>query len=143
VEEKYVMRIAMPSDDQRTLARHIGRCGGFVVVEAVDGAVVRREWRPNVFTSHARGEDHGSGHQRGEGRHTRVLAALADCQMLVARGMGQSIHDDLCAAGIEAYTTDLADVEAVLEAALAGTLADRPERRCSHDHDDHEHTADH
>lgn len=134
------MRVAIPSDDQRLVSGHVGRCAGFIVAEVVDGAEVGRNWRRNTFTGHARGETHGP--RDGTGRHAGVLAALADCGSVVSRGMGRALHEELVAAGIEAVTTDLVTVDDVIQAVARGELVDHPDRRCDHGHD-HDHDHDH
>jgi hypothetical protein len=44
-----------------------------------------------------------------------VLEALKGCKAAVAQGMGRRIHDDLRAAGIEAYIVDETDPDAARE----------------------------
>lgn len=134
------MRLAIPSDDQQTLAQHLGRCRGFMIVDVEDGQVTGREYRPNTITGHAMGP-HQIGHDDGghAGRHARIIDNLTDCQALVAGGMGQRIHQDLAAAGISAYTTGLRTIDEVIEALAEGGLEDDPERRCDHDHEREHH----
>ena len=125
------MRVAIPSDNQHTLGRHVGRCAGFVVVELHDGAELRRVYRPNTFTHHALGEHD---HDHGPGHHSGILQALSDCEMLVSGGMGRRLHEDLNQAGIRACLTDCETVNDVVAASLADELVDLPDRACQHDH---------
>ncbi len=81
------MRVALPSDNERTVAAHMGRCEGFVIYDIEPGRVDRVEYRPNTFTGHAKmrmenpeaareaaaqsgyGHGHGMGPGHGVGGH--------------------------------------------------------------------------
>ena len=71
---------------------------------------------------------HGFGHGAGR-RHARMLANIQDCDVLLARGMGQGAYRALQEAGILPITTELKSIEEAVQAFLNGELADRPERR--------------
>ena len=72
------MRVAVPSDNERFIAAHTGRCLGFVIADIHDGAVQMVEYRRNSYTGHALGlhkegseqggHQHGAGHGGGQGR---------------------------------------------------------------------------
>jgi predicted Fe-Mo cluster-binding NifX family protein len=125
------MKIAIASDDERTISSHFGQTRGFVVVEVESKEVKNREYRPNTFTGHARGLE-SAGHEID--RHGPILSALSDCKAVISHGMGRRIYDDLKEAGIEAFITDETEVQKALDLYLNGTLVDRPERGCSHKH---------
>ena len=124
------MRIAVASDDGVTLAAHTGRCGGFVVFDIADGVATRREYRPNTFTGHARGECEG-GHQSGADHahqsHGPLLEAIGDCGALLSRGMGPRLRVDLAAHNIEACVTAVAQLEQAAEQFAAGQLQRTPD----------------
>jgi predicted Fe-Mo cluster-binding NifX family protein len=126
------MKIAIASDDERTISSHFGQTRGFVVFEVEGKEVKNREYRPNTFTGHARGLE-GSGH--GIDRHGPILSALSDCKAVISHGMGRRIYDDLKGAGIEAFVTDETEVQKALDLYLNGALVDQPERGCSHKHE--------
>jgi predicted Fe-Mo cluster-binding NifX family protein len=115
------MRIAVASDDGVRIAQHTGRCQGFVIFE-VGGNMARRvEHRTNTFTAHVQGAC--DGHHAGSPgtahhTHTPLVEALADCRVLVTRGLGPRLVADLAARGIEAYvcTAELVDDAAALYA---------------------------
>lgn len=100
------MKIAVASDDGVSIAQHTGRCRGFVIYETADSAATRLEQRANGFTAHARGECSGEHtHAPGESHHSHgpLVDALADCAVLVTRGLGQRLVADLEARGIQVY----------------------------------------
>lgn len=79
---------------------------------------------------HGRHDPRGHGFGRGAGRrHARMIAAIEDCDVLLARGMGQGAYRALQEANITAITTEIKSVEGAVEAYLAGKIVDRPERR--------------
>ena len=123
------MKIAIASDDGKTIASHFGRTRGFVVFEVEQKTVKNREYRPNTFTGHARGLEH-AGHEID--RHGPILTALSDCKAVISHGMGRRIYDDLKGAGIEVFITDEIDVDNALDAYINGKLVDKPELSCSH-----------
>jgi predicted Fe-Mo cluster-binding NifX family protein len=126
------MKIAIASDDERTISSHFGQTRGFVVFEVEGKGVKNREYRPNTFTGHARGLE-GAGHEID--RHGPILSALSDCKIVIAHGMGRRIYDDLKNAGIEVFVTDETDVQRAIDSYLQGELIDNPERSCSHEHE--------
>jgi predicted Fe-Mo cluster-binding NifX family protein len=126
------MKIAIASDDEKTVASHFGRTKGFVVYEVEEGKMKSQEYRPNTFTGHARGlADTGC----ETDRHGPILAALRDCKAVISHGMGRRIYNDLQQAGIEVFITDETDVEKVLGLYLSNGLVDRPELGCDHKHE--------
>lgn len=124
------MKVAIASDDGKVIASHFGRTLGFVIAVIENREVQIKEYRQNTFTGHARGL---AGAGCGADRHGPILEALKDCQVVVSRGMGYRIYEDLKNAAIEVYLSDEIEVDAALNAYIQGKLTDRPERGCSHD----------
>lgn len=125
------MKIAVASDDQKTVASHLGRTKGFLIVEYDGRQIGNVEYRMNTFTGHARGLE-GADHSAD--RHGPILAALSDCQVVISHGMGRRIYEDLKQAGLEVYATDETDAQKAVELYLQGKLVDRPDLCCHHSH---------
>lgn len=117
-----------------TISQHFGRAPYYVVLTVEDGQVVGSEQREKV--AHGRGAD---GHVHVEGQthgfdaasqdtHGRMAAPIADCQVLLARGMGMGAFQSLTQAGIQPVITDMAAVDEAVAAYLAGTLTNHIER---------------
>ena len=128
------MKIAAVTEDGVTISQHFGRAPYYLVLTVVDGQVVGREQREKV--AHGRGAD---GHVHVEGQahgfdaasqdtHGRMAAPIADCQVLLARGMGMGAYESLQQAGIRPVVTDVADIDAAVSAYLAGSLTDHVEK---------------
>ena len=132
------MRIAAVSDDGITISAHFGRAPFYVVVEIVDGRVVGRQTRDKL--GHAQfsggpGEAAREPDPRGHGfdpaaqdRHARMAEAIADCEVMLARGMGAGVYHSMRAAGIRPVVTDIAGIDDAVAAYLAGELHDHTER---------------
>ena len=132
------MKIAAVSDGGASISQHFGRAPFYVVVTVVDSRVVGRETRDKLGHAQFSGEADDAARAadpRGHGfdpaardRHARMAVAIADCDVLLARGMGAGAHDGLRSAGIRPLVTDVADINAAVEAYLAGDLHDHVEK---------------
>jgi len=125
------MRIAIASDDERNIAEHFGRTRGFLVGDLEHGALQAPEYRLNTFTGHARGLA-GAAHEVD--RHGPIVSALKDCQVVISRGMGRRMYDDLKRAGVEVYVTEETECARAVELYASGALVDRPDLGCQHHH---------
>ncbi len=136
------MKIAAVTDDGKTISAHFGRARAYVVVTVEDGKATERELRskvghhdfvhePHEHGEHEHEHEHGRGHGWGaeaEGRHARMFAAIADCDVLLARGMGQGAYAGLQQAGIRPVVTTVEDIDAAVQSYLDGGLEDHPEK---------------
>lgn len=131
------MKIAAVTDDRITISQHFGRAPMYLVVTVEDGKVVSREARDKMGHAQFSGEGHEAPHEpdpRGHGfdpasqdRHVRMTAAIADCEVLLARGMGAGAYESMKQAGIRPIVTDIVNIDDAVAAFLAGTLTDHPE----------------
>ena len=128
------MKIAVASDEGISIASHFGRTRGFVIYEMENDRPVHRGYRVNDFTGHARGLE-GAGHDHD--RHGPILAALADCDVVISHGMGHRIYADLMQAGKSVFITGEIDVEQAVGAFASGHLVHNPDLTCHHPHDRH------
>ena len=130
------MKIAAVSDDGMTISQHFGRAAYYVVVTIENNQIGAREKREKMGHAQFGGETHAEGNApRGHGfdsasqsRHTQMMGAIADCQVLFARGMGAGAYDSMQAAGIRPVVTDIPNIDDAVQAYLAGTLVDHTER---------------
>jgi predicted Fe-Mo cluster-binding NifX family protein len=124
------MKIAVVTDDEKTISTHFGQARFFVVLTVKDGEVVEQETRPKVNQSQFAGEHHHHGEdgdmhgmdRQAQHRHARMMETISDCQALIARGMRQGAHYSLTASGINPVLTDIQDVREAVELYLAGDL---------------------
>jgi predicted Fe-Mo cluster-binding NifX family protein len=133
------MKIAAVSEDGLTISQHFGRAPFYVVVTVEEGKVVAREKRDkmghNQFAGDAHTEESHGADPRGHGfdsasqnRHATMAAAITDCEVLLARGMGAGAYEGMKQAGIRPVVTDIAVIDEAISAYLAGQLTDHTER---------------
>lgn len=133
-----MIRIAAVSEDGVTISQHFGRAPFYVVVSVEGDKLVSRETRDKLGHAQSAAEAGEAPHEadpRGHGfdpiaqdRHARMVTAIADCQVLLARGMGAGAFASMQQAGIEPFVTDIEDIDAAVEAYLAGTLRNQVEK---------------
>jgi predicted Fe-Mo cluster-binding NifX family protein len=109
-------RIAIPSDDRQTIAAHFGRTSGFLVFE-YDGSELRSDYRAvgGQAADSCCGED-------GQSRHQRIVAAIRDCDVVIAGGMGGGMMSALYEAGIEVAISTVADARKAAEMLISDLL---------------------
>lgn len=130
------MKIAAVSDDGSTISQHFGRAPFYVVVTIDDGKIVTREKRDKMGHAQFANEPHDEGADpRGHGygdatqsRHVRMASAIADCEVLLARGMGAGAYESLRQSGIRPFVTDIPTIDDAVQAYLEGRLLDHAER---------------
>lgn len=136
------MKIAAVTEDGINISQHFGRAPYYVVVTVEDGKVVSKELRDKI--GHAQfaaehQEEHRPASQendpRGHGfdpaaqnRHARMAAAIQDCDILLARGMGAGAYSSLAQAGIRPILTDIPIIDEAVQAVLRGDIVDHPEK---------------
>ena len=99
------MKIAMPTDDRKTLAGHFGRAGEFAIYETADGEAKLLEYRPNLHIRHAAAQ-HGQGQQAASGGRGDFEEGLAGVETLICRGMGRRAEEACAAMGIRVLFTN-------------------------------------
>lgn len=129
------MKVAVPCDENLTIAGHFGRCASFLVFETAGGNVAQDEIRPNRHSAHAHGGCHGEPGSGQPHSHAGILRALHDCQAVICRGMGWRAAEDLKVHGIEVYLVhDEDDPENAVRRFLAGELSGQPQQFCRGQH---------
>ncbi|MCU0798476.1 MAG: NifB/NifX family molybdenum-iron cluster-binding protein [Candidatus Thermoplasmatota archaeon] len=117
------MKIAVASDDERTISHHFGRAMGFVVFDIDTTEVKGRSYRQN------KGKHSG---ECGSCDHATMIDNIKDCKYVICYGMGRRIYDDLMQARITPIVTEEELVDRALERFVSGALKNRPEKL--HDH---------
>ncbi len=129
------MKIAIASDDGRTVSMHFGRAAGYAVLTVEGGAVVARELRPK-FSPHGTaevvhddqpGQPHGTG-PAAQSRHDQMATVIADCEVIICGGMGMGAYQRMATHGIRPIVTDIRDVDEAALACAAGTIVDHVDR---------------
>jgi predicted Fe-Mo cluster-binding NifX family protein len=127
------MKIAVVTNDQRTVCPHFGRATHYQVFTVEGNTIVDSESRPKVghhSLSHDHSHDHGhhAGHHQGaDQRHQQMVATIQDCQVVIVGGMGGGAQAAMQEAGISPCSTEVGDAEQAVYAYLAGTGFSEPD----------------
>ncbi len=130
------MKIAAITEDGKTISQHFGRAPYYMVVTVEDGKITDRQLREKLGHAHFAKEhhephDHGERHGMGpreHNRHTRMAQAIADCQVLLCRGMGYGAYQSMQALGIKPIVTDIESIDEAVMAYVEGRIKDHVER---------------
>lgn len=126
------MKIAVVTDDGKTISRHFGRAQYYLVVEVEAGSEIVRSLRDKMGhqdfaesgSVHVHsGESHGFD-PASQTRHARMLEAIHDCQVVIAGGMGRGAYQNIRESGKEVFVVSTKDIDQALDAYLSGTLED-------------------
>jgi predicted Fe-Mo cluster-binding NifX family protein len=133
------MKIAIVTDDEKTISHHFGRATKYAVVMVEGGSVIAREVRDKAGHKDFQREGlHSSSHHhdpRGRGfgshseeKHRRMFAAISDCDVLLARGMGRGAYVGLESSGIRPILTDIPEINTAVQAVIDGSIIDHSEK---------------
>ena len=128
------MKIAVATDDFKTVTGHVGRCNGFLVYEVENGEILSQEKRENNFTNHKKEnhDSHNHSHEHGHS-HSDLVDGLTDCSHLICTSAGWRLQDDFKNANKELVFTNEEIAEEVAKKFSLGTLEVNGEGAC-HSH---------
>ncbi len=118
------MKIAVTSQNRKTVTGHAGRCRKFWIYDTV-GAEVRSKTLLELPLEQSFHATHGASHP------------LDDINVLITGGMGQGLQQRLRHKGILAVVTPVSDPDQAVQAWLNGTLpevAPEPHAHAQHHH---------
>ena len=72
--------------------------------------------------------EHRGNDPHAEEKHRQMFTPLADCEALIARGMGMGAYRGLQQVGVQPMLTDLEDIQVAVAAYMAGELVDHLDR---------------
>lgn len=119
------MKIAVTSQNRKTITEHAGKCRKFWIYNIEAGAVMGRD----LIELPMEQSFHASQHQLAE--------ALTDIDVLITASMGAGLHQRLKQSGIHPLITTEEDPNAAVAAYLAGCLERMPveyDTACGHHH---------
>jgi predicted Fe-Mo cluster-binding NifX family protein len=131
------MKIAIVTDDGKTITQHFGRATKYAVVDIQEGKIASRELRDkaghhtfqHLEEHHDHDHDHGHSHGQGRGmdahsmdKHTRMVQSITDCSVLLARGMGRGAKISMEQANIKTFQVDFDLIDDALNALIDGSI---------------------
>ena len=128
------MKIAVITEDGKTISRHFGRAPYYLVLTIEEGKIISQEMRPKLghrqFSSEEHAEHHGQAHGQdaaSHNRHVQMANAIEDCQTLLCGGMGWGAYESMRQLNIQPVVTDYQEIESAVQDFLAGKLTDHLE----------------
>jgi predicted Fe-Mo cluster-binding NifX family protein len=127
------VKIAVITDDGKTISQHFGRAQHYLVVTVEDGRILGQEMRDkaghHTFAPHESSSASGPHgfDPASRSRHAQMLGTIQDCQAVLAGGMGLGMQRNLEEVGIRPVLTDVRDIQEAVQAFIDGRLTQRPE----------------
>jgi len=131
------MKIALITDDGKSISQHFGRANYYAVLTIENGRIVAREMREKLSHRHFANEAHDHSHEPSQGhgfdaasqsRHTRMSQTIEDCEALICRGMGAGAYESMKERGIRPVVTDIVLIDDAAMAYVNRTLVDHVEK---------------
>lgn len=118
------MRIAIPTDDEKTISPHFGHARGFVILTVENGQITDRETRRRQNGCDSHEPEHGG--QRCEA----LVEMIDDCAVVLVCRMGGGPYRRVQAAGIRPVFTELTNLDEAVRSLLEGTLPESAPNLC-------------
>lgn len=117
------MKIAVVTDNGKTISERFGRATLFLVLTIEDGRITRREPRRKLGRSPLPGHPQGSGSPVRD-QLARMAEVIADCQVVICGGAEPEACKSLEDLGIKHVLTDIKDIDQAVKDYLEHTIAD-------------------
>ena len=133
------MKIAVVTEDGKTISQHFGRAPLYAVITIEGGKVTGKEMRDKAG-HHGGGEHHchDGGHDCHDARHgmdaesqtkhAGMLANISDCQVLIAGGMGWGAYESMKSQNIQPFITDVETIDEAVKLHIEGKLVNLMEK---------------
>ncbi len=129
------MKVAVVTNDAETISQHFGRSRFYKIITIKDEKQFSQEIRPRGTGHYAQGaqnHNHEHSHSDSEGRHgfgpeandrhASMAREIADCDMLIAGGMGAGAYQSFVNAGLKVILTDKMNIDEAIDLLIKGTL---------------------
>jgi transcriptional regulator with XRE-family HTH domain/predicted Fe-Mo cluster-binding NifX family protein len=135
MKKEIFMKIAVITDDGKTISQHFGRAPYYQVLTIEEGKIVNSELRNKLGHSqfhnqeHAE-EHHGIGHGMDAGSHNKhasMAETISDCAAVLCGGMGMGAYESMRRLNIQPVVTDIAEIDEAVNAYIEGKLIDHTE----------------
>jgi predicted Fe-Mo cluster-binding NifX family protein len=130
------MKIALITDDGKTISQHFGRAQHYLVATIENGQITNREIRDKLSHSHFANQPHeeerpGQPHgmdANSHNKHLQMSDAITDCEAILCRGMGRGAYESMRMRNIRPVVTDLADIDEAIMAYVNKEIVDHTEK---------------
>lgn len=127
------VRIAIPSDDGKSISPHFGRCHYFVIYEIEGDKVSNREVRENLCCPHRANMCPKTVPVQTREFKQRIrneaISEICNCHIIIGRYLNQRVIDNLNNNDIKVILVDEKDADVAIEKYLLGTLVEVENRQ--------------
>jgi predicted DNA-binding protein (UPF0251 family)/predicted Fe-Mo cluster-binding NifX family protein len=135
-EREKLLKIAVVSDNGTTISQHFGRAPYYVILTVENGKIKKQEQfeRGSAGTcacGHSGNDEHHHASHSGPdsaAKHNKMVDPIADCQVLIAGGMGYGAYQALKSRNLEVFITAEPSIQKAVELFSAGKLDNLMER---------------
>ncbi len=135
MKKELTMKIAVITDDGKTISQHFGRAPYYLVLTIEAGEVVNREMRAKLGHNQFKVQPHKEEHNgvdhgmdpASHDKHVSMAETIADCKAVLCGGMGMGAYESMRRLDIQPVVTELLDIDAAVQAFIAGKLIDHTE----------------
>ncbi len=125
-------KIAVATNDQKSVTGHIGKCKSFIIFEIDGEKILNKELRENLFTNHRLGGEHQHGKAGGEHSHINLIEGLKDCKYLISKGGGWRVVEDLKQHNITTLFSDVELIDDAINKFMKDELENETNLICDH-----------
>jgi predicted Fe-Mo cluster-binding NifX family protein len=130
------MKIAIVSENETTISQHFGRAPYYIIQTVENGKVLKQEKfergaAGTCACGHSEAEEqHHASHSGPDSaaKHNKMVDPIADCQVLIAGGMGYGAYQALESRGLKVFITAEHTIQKAVELFSAGKLDNLMER---------------
>jgi len=130
------MKIALITDDGKTISQHFGRAQHYLIATIENGQIANREMRDKLGHSHFANQPHEEekpGQPHGmdadsHNKHLQMTESIADCEALLCRGMGRGAYESMKVRNIRPLVTDIVSIDEAIMAYIDGNIEDHIEK---------------
>jgi len=131
------LKIAVVSENETTISQHFGKAPYYIIMTVENGKVVKQEkFERGASGTCACGHSNEAGHHHAshgndtesDAKHNRMVDPIADCQVLIAGGMGFGAYNALKSRNLQVFITAESSIQKAIELYSAGKLDNLMER---------------
>lgn len=127
------MKIAVVTNDGKYVGQHFGRCRYYKIYTLENNKIIESQMRQRGTGHFAPQQNaheephsdvqgrHGFGTE-AQSRHSRMVAEISNCDVLIAGGMGAGAYESFKSAGLNVILTDHMDIEETISSYAKGEL---------------------
>ncbi|MCK5544420.1 MAG: hypothetical protein KAI35_04325 [Desulfobulbaceae bacterium] len=125
------MKIAIATDDKKSIAEHFGRSAFILVATVEDGKVVNKEERERArHPFFADDEHHPQINKKGrhgfgpkaEESHGKMFDGFKDCEVLIVNMIGIGAYNYFLSSGVMVIATDVKNIDEAVDLYINGKL---------------------